>query len=203
MTRIISGDFRGRRLAVPADTTRPTSDRVREAVFSMLGSRFDVAGMRVLDLYAGTGALGLEAVSRGGASAVLVEADRRAAAVVRDNIAVCRATARARVVQRSAEAFLAAPAGVFDLVFLDPPYEVPTGDVDGVLAALVGAVADGGWVVLERGRRDGDVRWPEGFDEVVRKQYGDSVVLVATRVVRDDAVSGGSVAGDRPSEPIA
>lgn len=181
MTRIIAGEFRGRRLSVPADTTRPTSDRVREAVFSMLGSRMDLSDVRVLDLYAGTGALGIEAVSRGAASAVLVESDRRAAGVLRDNIAVCGAGTRVRIVNRSVESFVAAPSAEFDLIFLDPPYEVPTATVDAVIAGCAGMLAEGGWVVVERGRRGDDITWPAGLDEVATKKYGDSVVLLASR----------------------
>lgn len=180
MTRIIAGEFRGRRLSVPAETTRPTSDRVREAVFSMLGSRMDLSDMRVLDLYAGSGALGLEAVSRGAASAVLVESDRRAAGVLRGNIGVCGAAARVRIVNRSVESFIAAPSGEFDLIFLDPPYEVPTDDVDAVIAGCAAMLSDDGWIVVERGRRSDAVTWPESLDPVVTKQYGDSVVFVAT-----------------------
>jgi len=181
MTRIIAGEFRGRRLSVPAETTRPTSDRVREAVFSMLGSRMDLSDMRVLDLYAGSGALGLEAVSRGAASAVLVESDRRAAGVLRGNIGVCGAAARVRIVNRSVESFIAAPSGEFDLIFLDPPYEVSTEDVNQVLAALSSLLSPEGWVVVERGRRSDDVTWPAGLEEVAAKQYGDSVVVLASR----------------------
>ncbi len=181
MTRIIAGEFRGRRLSVPADTTRPTSDRVREAVFSMLGARVDIEGFRVVDLYAGTGALGLEAVSRGAASAVLVEADRKAAKVVRDNIATCRAGGRARVVDRTVESFLSAAAGPFDLAFIDPPYDVTTAAVDAVLTSLVPALSDGAWVLVERGARTAPISWPDGVDEVSSKKYGDSIVHLGVR----------------------
>ncbi|GAC61255.1 hypothetical protein GSI01S_15_01250 [Gordonia sihwensis NBRC 108236] len=181
MTRIIAGDFRGRRLAVPADTTRPTSDRVREALFSMLGSRMDLSGVRVLDLYAGTGALGLEAVSRGAASAVLVESDRRAAGVLRDNVAVCGAASRVRIVNRPVESFLAAPSGTFDLILLDPPYEVPSEEVDRMISACEPVLASDGWVVVERGRRSAAVTWPDGLEEVTSKQYGDTVVVLGGR----------------------
>ncbi|EGD55622.1 16S rRNA (guanine(966)-N(2))-methyltransferase RsmD [Gordonia neofelifaecis] len=181
MTRIIAGEFRGRRLAVPADTTRPTSDRVREAVFSMLGSRMDLSEARVLDLYAGTGALGIEAVSRGAASAVLVEADRRAAGVLRDNVAVCGAAAQVRIVNRSVESFLAAPTGTFDLIFLDPPYDISTDEVNRAIAGCAAVLAEGGWILVERGRRSDDVAWPEGIDEVAAKKYGDTVVVLGSR----------------------
>ncbi|MFT3714876.1 MAG: 16S rRNA (guanine(966)-N(2))-methyltransferase RsmD [Gordonia sp. (in: high G+C Gram-positive bacteria)] len=179
MPRIIAGDFRGRRLATPSDGTRPTSDRVREAVASMLGSRMDVADTRVLDLYAGTGALALEILSRGAGSAVLVEADRTAAGVARANIATCGAGGRARVVHRTVSAFLAAPGEQYDLVFLDPPYDLSTEDVSAVLADLRDHLADDGWVVLERAVRSDAPRWPDGLDEVAEKVYGDTRVTLA------------------------
>ncbi|MGB3707430.1 16S rRNA (guanine(966)-N(2))-methyltransferase RsmD [Gordonia sp. (in: high G+C Gram-positive bacteria)] len=182
MTRIIAGEFRGRRLAVPADTTRPTSDRVREALFSMLGSRMDLADLRVLDLFAGTGALGIEAVSRGAASAVLVEADRRAAGILRDNVSVCGAASRIRIVNRSVESFVGAPAGPFDLVFMDPPYEVSDDEVDGIVANVAAALAPEGWIVVERGRRSREVAWPDGLELVTSKQYGDTTVWVGNRI---------------------
>ena len=183
MPRIIAGSFRGRRLAAPAQSTRPTSDRVREAIASMLGSRTDIADARVLDLYAGTGALALEALSRGAGQAVLVEADRKAAAVARENIAGCGAGDRARVVQRTAESFLAAPSSsVFDLVFLDPPYALSADAVTEVLAALPPHLAPGAWVVLERASRDEDPRWPDALEEVARKDYGDTTVTLAQLV---------------------
>ena len=182
MTRIIAGEFRGRRLGVPAESTRPTSDRVREAVFSMLGARADLDGLRVVDLYAGTGALGIEAVSRGAASAVLVEADRRAARVVRDNVAICRAGNRVRVVDRSVESFLTAGAGPFDLVFIDPPYDLSSDDVAAILALVLPALSDGAWVVVERGSRSVAVDLPDGLEAVADKKYGDSRVQLAQRV---------------------
>lgn len=180
MPRIIAGDFRGRRLAVPAVATRPTSDRVREAIASMLGSRMDLADTRVLDLYAGTGALALEALSRGAASAVLVESDRRAAALVRENIAVCGAAGRARVVNRTVAAFLAAPGQQFDLVFADPPYALSADEISGMLRVLPAHLADGAWVVLERGSRGDEPQWPDSLEPVSTKVYGDTTVTLAS-----------------------
>lgn len=179
MPRIIAGEFRGRRLASPAESTRPTSDRVREAVASMLGSRMDLSGARVLDLYAGTGALALELLSRGAGSAVLVESDRKAAAVVRDNIAVCGAQGRARVVNRTVSSFLAVPGELFDVVFLDPPYALGADEVSASLAALPGHLADEAWVILERAARGEEPEWPEGLVPVATKSYGDTVVTLA------------------------
>ncbi|MFT3662806.1 MAG: 16S rRNA (guanine(966)-N(2))-methyltransferase RsmD [Gordonia sp. (in: high G+C Gram-positive bacteria)] len=179
MPRIIAGEFRGRRLTAPADSTRPTSDRVREAIASMLGSRTDLSGARVLDLYAGTGALALELLSRGASSAVLVEADRRAAAVTRENIAVCGAQGRARVVNRTVASFLDAPGERFDLVFLDPPYAMSADEVAAALAALPGHLREDAWVVLERATRSDEPAWPDGLEPVASKVYGDTVVTLA------------------------
>lgn len=179
MPRIIAGEFRGRRLGGAAESTRPTSDRVREAIASMLGARMDLAGTRVLDLYAGTGALALEALSRGAATAVLVDADRRACAVARENIAVCGAQTRARVVQRSVTAFLDAPGPQYDLVFLDPPYAMPAAEVGEALTALVPHLADGAWVVLERAARGDAPVWPAGLAPVTDKTYGDTAITLA------------------------
>jgi 16S rRNA (guanine966-N2)-methyltransferase len=117
--RVVAGAFKGHRLHAPRGTrTRPTADRVREALFSLLG---DVAGLRVLDLYAGSGALGIEALSRGAASAVFVERDQRAVAAIRRNLEVVDAEAEVR--RQDALRFLVSTQGRFDLVFVDPPYD--------------------------------------------------------------------------------
>ncbi|MBV9842822.1 MAG: 16S rRNA (guanine(966)-N(2))-methyltransferase RsmD [Sphingomonadaceae bacterium] len=141
--RIIAGDWRGRTLVAPAGaTTRPTSDRAREALFSMLASRLgDFVGLRVIDLFAGTGALGLEALSRGAAHCTFIEQDAAALAALRANIAVLGANADVRAQSASA----ALPAGPFDLAFLDPPYGSGFGQA--ALARL--ELAPGGWASLE------------------------------------------------------
>ena len=155
MTRIISGSARGRRLAVPPGTsTRPTSDRAREALFSTVESLLrSFAGARVLDLYAGSGAVGLEALSRGADHAMLVESDARAARTIRDNAAttgLAGAEVRAERVERLVAG--GAPASPYDVVFLDPPYDV----ADDALRAVIADLLDGGWlaeralVVVER-----------------------------------------------------
>lgn len=175
MTRIVAGAAGGRRLAVPPRGTRPTSDRVREAVFNVLASRLDFDGLRVLDLYAGSGALGLEALSRGAASVQFVESDRRAADVIARNIATVGLDGA--TVRRAAVAtFLAAGTGPMDLVFADPPYETPTADVDAVLAALDdnGWVAAGGVVVVERPVSAPMLSWPAGWTAWPDRRYGDT-----------------------------
>lgn len=145
----------------------------------------DLAGSRVLDLYAGTGALALEALSRGAATAVLVDSDRRAAAVAKENIAVCGAQGRARVVQRSVAAFLAAPGTLYDLVFLDPPYALSAAEVSEALVALVPHLAPEAWVVVERATRGDEPEWPEALEPVASKVYGDTTITVAALAVAE------------------
>ena len=139
VTRIVAGTARGRRLAVPrGDSTRPTSDRAREALFATLSGLIDLDGVRVLDLYAGSGAVGLEAVSRGAAHALLVDSDPRAAATARDNAAALGLTDRVTVRRDRVERVLrAGPAdGPVSLVFADPPYALPDAEVDAALELL-------------------------------------------------------------------
>lgn len=179
MTRIVAGTARGRRLRVPADGTRPTSDRVREALFSSLDAAGSVRGARVLDLYAGTGALGLEAASRGANEVVLVDSAPQAARIMAENV---RAVGRPAVtVRRSAVAvFLAGPPRRFDLVFLDPPYDLARADLEDDLARLTGGwLAQDAVVVVERGRRDPVVTWPPGFGQPWERRFGDTHVLRA------------------------
>ncbi|MCH0565297.1 16S rRNA (guanine(966)-N(2))-methyltransferase RsmD [Streptomyces sp. MUM 136J] len=179
MTRVIAGAAGGRRLAVPPGSgTRPTSDRAREGLFStwrsLLGGPLD--GERVLDLYAGSGAVGLEALSRGASHTLLVEADARAARTVRENVrnlglpgAEVRAGKAEQVVRG------AAPAEPFDIVFLDPPYAVPDDDLREILLTLrsEGWLADAAVVTVERSTRGGEFRWPDGFDGIRARRYGE------------------------------
>lgn len=180
--RVIAGEAKGRRLkSVPGLETRPTADRVRQTLFDILG---DVGGERVLDLFAGTGALGIEALSRGASKATFVESDAAAAAVIRDNLAVCGFADRAAVRRSDAEAFLArrAPASArFDLVFLDPPYERGLAFV----ARLMGLLADrdrvpeGGRVVVESAA--GDVDLPDGYRLLRSKIFGRTQITITVR----------------------
>ena len=156
---------------------------MRESLFNVLASRIDFAGMAVLDLYAGSGALGLEALSRGATSAVFVETDHRAAAVIAKNIATLDAQAAA-VRRGPVAAVLAGGADrPVDLVFADPPYDVPAADIEDMLVALVG----GGWVragtvvVVERGASGPEVVWPDGWEPWPSRRYGDTRIELASQ----------------------
>ena len=152
--RIIAGELRGRPLTSPAGlATRPTSDRVREALFSMLASRLgSFEGLRVADLYAGSGALGLEAISRGAAHATFVESDRRAAAAITANAERLGVAERVRILGGSA---LALPrSDPFDLIFADPPYAPGSGTAVVNSVAGSGWLASGGWMSVETARAD-------------------------------------------------
>jgi 16S rRNA (guanine966-N2)-methyltransferase len=180
MTRVIAGEARGRRLAVPpGTTTRPTSDRAREGLFaSLLSELGDLDGKRVLDLYAGSGAVGLEALSRGANQVLLVESDARAAAVIRANVATVGLKG-ATVVTDRAERMLSSTArssaGPFGLVFADPPYALTEAALDRVLTLLTdGWLADGALVVIERATRSGPLDWPPGYLPVKSRRYGEA-----------------------------
>lgn len=182
MTRIVAGKAGGRRLKVPPAGTRPTSDRVREALFSSLDARIDLDGVAVLDLYAGSGALGLEALSRGAAHVTFVESDAKAAAVVRDNIAavglpgaVLRAAPVAAVLGASADR-------EYDIVLADPPYAIADDDVTRMLDALVanGWVGEGSLVVLERSTRASATRWPDSVETGRIRKYGETRLEIGT-----------------------
>ena len=148
--RVVAGEFRGRRLQAPRGrSTRPTADRVREALFSMLG---DVSGARVLDLYAGSGALGIEALSRGAASAVFVERDAAAVAAIRRNLEAVGAGA-ADVRRQDVLRFLAAATDRFDLVFADPPYDSAPRLAAPLSAALPAVLDENALIVTESSKR--------------------------------------------------
>lgn len=180
MTRIIAGAARGLRLEVPGSGTRPTSDRVRESLFGALESADAIAGARVLDLYAGSGALGLEALSRGGAGLDLVERSRQAASIVRRNIAKVTASlegARARVHESAVLAFLKRAAGPWDLVFIDPPYDLDDDAMTADLVALAPQLSEEAVVVVERGRRAAPPDVAAAGLEIFReKVYGDTAL---------------------------
>lgn len=169
----MAGTAGGRQLAVPRRGTRPTSDRVREALFSAVEAALDLEGARVLDLYAGTGALGLEALSRGAATALLVESDASAVAVLRKNVAAVGLPG-AVVRPGRVGAVLAEPPGEpFDLVLADPPYALdPAVDLGALVAN--GWVGPGSLVVVERARRSGPPGWPPPLVAGRIRRYGDT-----------------------------
>lgn len=181
MTRIVAGAAGGRRLRVPPAGTRPTSDRVREALFSLLSSRLDFDGIRVLDLYAGSGALGLEALSRGASHALLVESDRKAAAIVRGNIADLGLPGAELRLGTVGSVLRTAPARRYDLVLSDPPYAREAGDSVADLTCLVdnGWLHDGALVVVERPTRSPEIAWPAGFAPEKPRRYGETRIELA------------------------
>jgi 16S rRNA (guanine966-N2)-methyltransferase len=180
MARIIGGSSGGRRIATPSGQhTRPTTDRVREALFSSIEAWCgSLQGLRFLDLYAGSGAVGLEAWSRGAGVVTLVESDRRTARLIRDN-ARSLGFARATVVAASVKATLSkAPSAPYDVVFMDPPYPVD----ETALGAELALLAQGDWlvpgamVVVERSTRSPSPTWPEGIEAERSKRYGETTL---------------------------
>ena len=183
MARIIGGAAGGRRIAVPPRGTRPTTDRVREALFNIVSARRDLSGLAVLDLYAGSGALGLEALSRGAASALFVESDQRTAAVIARNIDALGL--RGATLRRGAVASVlaAGAASSVDLILADPPYDIQAAEVDAVLAALTthGWVREGTVAAVERAATSAALTWPEGWSVWPQRVYGDTRLELAER----------------------
>ena len=178
--RIVAGTAGGRGLAVPPGSgTRPTSDRVREALFGRLDAWGAVEGARVLDLYAGSGALALEALSRGAASAVAVEHDRGAERVARRNADLLGLPLE--VVRDRVQRFLhAQPPGTgYDLVLLDPPYDLGEEELGAVLTALLPCCAEEAVVVVERSGRSPEPTWPDGLTAIDSRSYGETTVWFA------------------------
>lgn len=185
MTRIVAGTAGGRTLQVPRRGTRPTSERVREALFSRLEHLDVVSGARVLDLYAGSGALGLEAASRGAVSVTLVESSREAAEVCRRNVATLALRGVTVVAERAERFVQRQPAALWDLVLVDPPYDVAEPDLGTVLAGVAPAVADDGVLAVERSSRSPEPTWPAGWEGVERRAYGETVVWFGERTPLD------------------
>ena len=177
MTRVVAGDLGGRRLTVPAGRgTRPTSERVREGLFSTLvAMRGSLAGTAFLDLYAGSGAVGIEAASRGAARVTCVERDPRALAVLRSNVAAL-APDVVEVTATPVERLLRSPASQpWDVVFLDPPYSDPVKEVL-TLLATEDWLAPSAVLVVERSARDAEPEWPDGVESDRSRRYGDTVL---------------------------
>jgi 16S rRNA (guanine966-N2)-methyltransferase len=181
VARVIAGEAGGRRLAVPdGRDTRPTSDRAREGLFATVSSVVGpLAGSRVLDLYAGSGAVGLEALSRGAEHVLLVENGARAARVIRQNIDAIGLPGAAVItdrVERVLARGLPPDAARYDVVFADPPYVLAEEDVSRMLALLAAGawLAPGALVIVERATRSGPVRWPGGFVPDRARKYGEA-----------------------------
>jgi len=169
--RVVAGEFKGRRLYAPRGSrTRPTADRVREALFSMLG---DVSGARVLDLYAGSGALGIEALSRGAESAVFVERDAKALDALRRNLDATGA--RGAVRREDVARFLSRPEGTFDLVFADPPYDDASAVAHSLADAVPALVDENARIVTESDKRNPLVL---PLPLLVERNYGDTRIAI-------------------------
>jgi 16S rRNA (guanine966-N2)-methyltransferase len=188
VARVIAGEAGGRRLAVPAGRdTRPTSDRAREGLFATLTSMVgSLAGARVLDLYAGSGAVGLEALSRGAGHVLLVEAGARAGRVIRENIAAIGLPGAEVITDRVERVLARGPAtdgGRYDIVFADPPYALADQEVSAMLLLLAEQswLAPGALVIVERATRSGPVRWPEGFVADRARRYGEATFWYGLR----------------------
>ena len=184
MTRIIGGIAGSRKLESPAKATRPTSDRIRESIFSMLDARGLIEDARVLDLYAGTGALALESISRGAVLAHMVERDGKAAAVCVANSKSIQkvmieelAEVETKVINKAVSSFLAAPtASDYTLVFIDPPYEISNDEVTENLKSLLPNLAQNAVLVVERSSRTPKFDVPEGYEQGEEKHYGDTAI---------------------------
>jgi 16S rRNA (guanine966-N2)-methyltransferase len=183
VTRIVAGVFGGRRLAAPSgQQTRPTSDRVREALFSSLDSLYGghLRKLRFADLYAGSGAVGLEALSRGAAHAIFVESDPKAARVLRSNVGTLGVAGLCDVIVAKAATAVASPPpdGPCDVVFADPPYAVGDDELAAVLAGLAanGWLAEDATVVVERSRRSGEPPWVQPVTGDRSRKYGETTL---------------------------
>ncbi|QSB13564.1 16S rRNA (guanine(966)-N(2))-methyltransferase RsmD [Natronosporangium hydrolyticum] len=185
MTRIVAGRLGGRRLdAPPGRGTRPTSDRVREALFSSLGSLTELAGARFADLYAGSGAVGLEAYSRGAEQVLLVESDQKAARAARANIAALGAGGAVTLVRSAVSTALASdPLDPYDIVFADPPYTVGDHQLVAVQQALLAGpwLAPGAVVVFERASRGGPLPWVDPIKALRERRYGETTLWYGQR----------------------
>lgn len=187
MSRIIAGTRKGHRLQTPpGDRTRPTTDRVREALFSVIaswagtaggGSEESLAGLAFLDLYAGSGAVGLEAASRGAAAVLLIESDRRTARIIGENARELDLGVQVRA-GRVEDVIAQSPPGPYDVIFIDPPYELSSAALSGVLATLLeaGWINEDALVIVERSARTEQLTWPEEPADVWTRTYGETTL---------------------------
>ena len=183
--RIVAGSARGRPLVAPASITRPTSDRAREGIFSTLEHLLGTLHQkRVLDLYAGTGAIGLEAASRGASEVDLIESDPRATAVCRANV-TSLGFVGVKVYSMTVEKWLSSvtPDSPYDLVVLDPPYETSNEIVETMLTALIAPhwLVEGAVIAVERSAKSAEFDWPAGLKAIRGRQYGHALVRYATK----------------------
>lgn len=185
--RIIAGSAKGRTLTTPAGVTRPTSDRTREGIFSALESEIGTCeGIAFLDLYGGTGAVGLEALSRGAAQVLVVEKNVKAADVCRNNYELVRNVADGKfsVLRMSVDAYLEMDPeklSRFDVLYLDPPYEVPNAIIEKVLKKIIEKqlLKPDAVVIVERSTRTQPFSWPEGLNGKKERKYGEGTVYFA------------------------
>jgi 16S rRNA (guanine966-N2)-methyltransferase len=184
MTRIVAGRARGRQLAVPAKGTRPTSDRAREGLFNTLAGLVDLTDARVADLFAGTGAVGLEALSRGAGQVTLVESDKYVSSILKRNVDAVGLPG-AVVLHSTVESFLIAVGAdaPFDLIFADPPYALGDAPLAGLLQSIsdVRWAAPGALVVIERPARGEGPRWPDVIEPLKHRRYGEGVLWYGRR----------------------
>lgn len=178
--RVITGSARGRKLIVPEGLeTRPTSDMLKQAVFNII--QFDIEGRRVLDLFAGTGQMGVEALSRGAKEAVFIDRSAQAIAVVRQNVSLCGFEGQSRVIQSDALAFLSPGCGKFDIVFIDPPYDSALAESALEKISTFDILSDGGIIICES---DAGKLLPElsaPYAKGREYRYGKKKITVYTR----------------------
>lgn len=166
-------------MRVPPTGTRPTSDRVREALFSRIDALTDILGSRVLDLYAGSGAVGFEAASRGAGQVDLVDNSEKATRIMTVNLSSLAAAlpnTTAAIHRATAISFLESSSDSWDIVFLDPPYDVPNSEIEQVIAALVPRLAPDALIAVERSARGPEPRWPAGVERLNPKTYGETTL---------------------------
>jgi 16S rRNA (guanine966-N2)-methyltransferase len=192
MTRIIGGSAGGRRLNTPrGQNTRPTSDRVREALFSAVESWCgSLAGLRFLDLYAGSGAVGLEARSRGAGVVTMVEQNRRTAAMITDNARLLGLNGVEVLAAAVSVALARIPRAPYDVAFLDPPYPLDNAEVEAALGQMVAQewLTPGALVVVERPARGPAPEWPDGLRGTRDRKYGETLLRYGHAAPRDDAL---------------